>query len=179
MSDVHGSQFEFPQIAPATTLDEVWEIFDPTLAIDPSSAFYIPRTDPKLQKLSWDLKKCKTDLHAFLCGHRGGGKTTELNRICQDREILNKFFTVFLTAQDFGSEVVHLTHDALLVEIGLALIEHGELAVRNPRMVEEFNQWGTQVVTSFVKDESIKAEVGAKANAWLAFFKAQLGMRRE
>lgn len=167
---------QFRSIVPATTLKEIWEVFEPTLLIDPLSEFYIHRTDPKLQKLSFDLKQRKNDLHAFLCGHRGSGKTTELNRLCHDRELQADYETVFLTAQDFGTEVVHLTHDALLVEIGLALAKTGH--VSDP-LREELDAWGRQVVTSFLHDEEMKLEAGAKGSAWLAFFKAQLGSRRE
>ncbi len=178
MSDMHCGDQRFATITPATTMLEVWQVFEPTLVVDPTSEFYIPRTDPKLQKLTFDLKH-KANLHAFLCGHRGSGKTTELNRLCLDREIRDTYLTLFLTAQEFGSEVVHLTHDALLVEIGLALTDEGKKWGMPDALGEELNRWGRQVVNSFVHDEAIKAEVGAKANAWLAFFKAQLGTRRE
>lgn len=179
MNNTPCNDFHFPPLTPATTLNEVWEVFDPTRAVDPTTEFYIPRIDPKLQNLAFKLKHMAADLHAFLCGHRGSGKTTELKRLCLDEKIHEKFFTLFLTAQDFGSEVVHLTHDALLVEMGLSLVEN-RLKLGIPEsLANELNDWGKEVVTSFVKDESLKAEVGATGNAWLAFFKAHLGMRRE
>ncbi|GFO54847.1 hypothetical protein GMSM_18540 [Geomonas sp. Red276] len=167
---------QFRSIVPAKTLKDVWDVFEPTLLIDPRSEFYISRTDPKLQKLSFDLKQSRNDLHAFLCGHRGSGKTTELNRLCHDPEIQSTYETVLLTAQDFGTEVIHLTHDALLVEVGLALSKSGYVS---NGLTEELNSWGRQVVTSFLHDEEMKLEAGAKGNAWLAFFKAQLGSRRD
>jgi hypothetical protein len=167
---------QFRTIVPAVTLKEIWDVFEPTLLIDPRSEFYIHRTDPKLQKLSFDLKLRRNYLHAFLCGHRGSGKSTELNRLCHDPEIQENYETILLTAQDFGSEVVHLTHDALLVEIGLALGKTGQVS---DGLMEELDAWGRQVVTSFLHDEEMKLEAGAKGNAWLAFFKAQLGSRRE
>lgn len=58
------SEFSFPSISPATSLKEIWEVFDPTLAVNPASEFYVPRTDPKLQRLTFDLKQSKADLHA-------------------------------------------------------------------------------------------------------------------
>jgi len=88
-------------------------------------------------------------LHAFLCGHRGSGKSTELKRLCLDKEIQDKYLTLFLTAQDFGSEVVHLTHDALLVEIGILLIDKGLKLGMPVSLAEELSDWGKQVVTSF------------------------------
>lgn len=178
MSDV-CCDYEFQSIVPAASLKEIWDVFEPTLLIDPTSEFYIQRTDPKLQKLTFDLKQTRSDLHAFLCGHRGSGKTTELNRLCHDKEIQVNYEAIFLTAQDFGSEVVHLTHDALLVEIGLALAKKGEEYGMPVSLAKELNDWGREVVTTFLHDESIKAEVGAKGSVWLAYFKAQLATRRE
>lgn len=178
MSEMLCGDQKFPTITPATTMLEVWAVFEPTLVVDPTSEFYIPRTDPKLQKLTFDLKQSKADLHTFLCGHRGSGKTTELNRLCLDAEIQGKYLTILLTAQDFGSEVVHLTHDALLVEIGIALKDVGQKHGMPSSFAEELDVWGRQVVTSFIHDESIQAEVGAKASAWFTYFKAQLGTRR-
>lgn len=173
MADI---QSNFITITPAQNLEEVWQNFDPTLVIDPASAQYIPRTDPELQKLSFDLKHSKHHMHLFLCGHRGSGKTTELNRLCLDEKINEKFFTILLTAKEFGSDGVHLTHDAVMVEIGQRLIQKDFI---DENLKDEFNEWGNTIVQTFLKDETAQATAGAKANAWIAFFKAQLSTRRE
>ncbi len=166
--------------APAANLDQALDIFDPTLAVEPGSDLYIPRNDQQIEKLLFDLKRSRSGLvHAFLCGHRGSGKTTELRRLCQDAEINAKYETVYLTAQNFGSETVHLTHDALLVEIGLALTREEERYRIDAGLKKQFEEWGVQVVKTFLHDEGVRAEVGAKAGYWLAFFKAQLSTRRE
>lgn len=169
-------QSKYTNITPAKTLQDVWQNFDPTLIIDPDSEQYIPRIDSALQKLSFTLINSKHNIHAFLCGHRGSGKTTELNRLCMDEKIKIKYTPIYLTAHEFGNEGVHLTHDAVMVEIGKKLSENSDL---NPDLTAEFNDWGLQVVTTFIKDENVKASAGAKANAWIAFFKAQLSTRRE
>ena len=142
-----GDESGFASIRKASSLTEVWNVFDPTLVIDPTQGFYIPRTDPKLQKLTFDLKRSPHDLKIFLCGHRGSGKTTELNRLRNDLEIKDKYFTIFLTAQDFGAEVVHLTHDALLVEIGSELVTKGSRMGMPDALADKFNEWGREVVT--------------------------------
>jgi hypothetical protein len=165
---------------PAASLERIMDVFDPTLAVDPASEFYIPRRDHQIEKLGFDLKHSRTGLlHAFLCGHRGSGKTTELRRLCQDAAIKEKYETVFLTTQDFGSETVHLTHDALLVEIGLALTREEKRFFVSAGLRDDFEKWGQQVVKTFLHDEGVRAEVGAKAGYWLAYFKAQLSTRRE
>lgn len=166
----------FTEISPARDLKEVWRNFDPTFVVDPASAQYIPRTDPKLDLLSFTLKASDAPVHAFLCGHRGSGKTTELNRLCIDPEITDKFLPVYLTAREFGGEGVHLTHDAVLVEIGRKLVESKAV---DESYGEELDRWGRQIVKTFLKDEAALAEAGAKGSAWFAFFKAQLATRSE
>ncbi|MCP4115531.1 MAG: AAA family ATPase [Desulfobacteraceae bacterium] len=166
----------FTTLTPAKTIEEVWQNFDPTLIIDPASEQYIPRTDPELQKLSFNLKHSRHHIHAFLCGHRGSGKTTELNRLCLDEKITQKFSPIFFTAQEFGSDGVHLTHDAIMVGIGQRLIRNDFI---DAGLKDEFNDWGKTIVKTFLKDEKAQANAGAKANAWIAFFKAQLSTRKE
>ncbi|MGH2397960.1 MAG: hypothetical protein ACRDFW_13505 [bacterium] len=58
----------------AQTLEEVWANFDPTLAVDPATQFYIARQDDRLHSLRFELMRARGDFHAFLCGHRGSGK---------------------------------------------------------------------------------------------------------
>ncbi len=171
--------YEFPPLSPAGTLDEVWTVFNPDLSVDPNSEYYIPRTDPKLGKLSFGLKRSAGFFHAFLCGHGGSGKTTELKRLCLDPDILKKYHAIYMTTKNFTSEFVHLTHDAVMVEIGLKLIEEGKAFDMDPALEKELENWGKQIVNTFLHDENVKTEVGAKPGAWFAFFKAQLGTRRE
>ncbi len=173
------NNFEFPPFLPATNLKEVRINFDPTRAVDPDSEYYIPRTDPQLGMLSFELEGAHSPIHAFLCGHRGSGKTTELKRLCMDPKIITKYFPIFLTTQEFGIEAVHLTHDAVLVEIGLELKKEGKAIGLDPKLGKELENWGKEIVKTFLHNEKVEAEVGAKAGAWSAYFKAQLGTRRE
>lgn len=61
------NQSNFTTITPAKTIEAVWQDFDPTLVIDPTSEQYIPRTDPELQKLSFNLKQGLIITSATLC----------------------------------------------------------------------------------------------------------------
>lgn len=171
--------FKFSEITPATNLDQVYDCFDPILSVDPTSEFYIPRNDQELHKLCFQLKRSKTPLKAFLCGHRGSGKTTELQKLCLDTEIGEKYLPVFLTAQDFGAETVNLTHDALLIEIGLSLVKLGKEHNLQSAYEKDLDTWGQDVVETFLKKESIKTEAGAKGSVWLLYFKALLGTQRD
>ncbi len=163
---------------PAGSLEEIFVLFDPTLEVDPSGPLYIPRTEVGLQRLAFDLRMCRTHMHAFLCGHRGSGKSTELRRLIRDPAIEQNFLTVFLSADKFG-EIVHLTHDALLLEIGLALTKEGKKHGLDANLEKELQAWGREVVKTFLHTEVAETEAGAGANAWIAYFKALLSSRRE
>ncbi len=164
---------------PARTLKEVMRVFDPNRTVDPRSSFYVRRPDLGLRKLSFKLGDSESPLYAFLCGHRGSGKTTELKRLLATQEISERYQTVYLTATTFGDDPVYLTHDALLLEIGFALAEQGKGRRLGKDFGEELHQWGQEIVKTYFHDEAVEAAVGAKASAWLAFFKAQLKARRE
>lgn len=169
------SYTEFTKISPAKNLDGIWHNFDPTLIIDPDSDQYVTRTDPEISKLTSHLLRSRRPFYAFLCGHRGSGKTTELNRLCMDERIRDKYFPLFLTAREFAGDRVNLSDDAVLVEIARKL---NECDVVDKAYEKEINDWGLKVVKTFLKDEAVIAEAGAKAN-WVVFFKALLKTRRE
>jgi len=173
-------EFHYTELTPATTLREVFKNFDPDSIVDPMTDLYTPRTDYQLKRLYLKLDLSSNEsVHAFLCGHQGSGKTSELQRLCQHQDIKDKFTPLYLSVKDFGSDTVHLTHDHVMLEIGLKLVNLGKTIGLSDSYEKEFQKWGTEVVTTFLHDEAAKVEVGAKGNAWLAFFKAQLSSRRE
>ncbi|PCI25555.1 MAG: hypothetical protein COB67_10655 [SAR324 cluster bacterium] len=179
MNDRSTLDFQYTDLTPVKSLEEAWVSFNPNNVVDPRSEFYIPRTDPALSKLTFRLRRTQGVTHAFLCGHRGSGKTTELNRLCSDPEILKKYIPIYLTTQNFGSHSVHLTHDAIMVEITRRLLEEGKNHQLPSAYRDEFNNWGKQIVETFISNDRIKGEIGGNFNAWFAYFKAQLTTRRD
>ncbi len=161
MADI-VSDFEFKPIIPAETLEQMWTVFDPTTAADPRSEFYVPRRDPELQKLLFEFQHTPDPLHVFLCGHRGSGKTTELARLCMDSTIMDNYYPIYLNAQNFIGETVHLTHDAFLVEIGLKIDSVGRSVGLNPSFGKELESWGKQIVETFLHDKTAKTEAVLK-----------------
>lgn len=178
MSSNSFSSFQYTDLTPATTLREVRRNFDPQTVVDPNSEFYIKRTDPGLKMLAFQLADAIGITHAFLCGHGGSGKTTELNRLCNDPEILERYYPVYLTTEKFDSEAVHLTHDAVMVEIVKGLLEAGDEKGLPSVYREDFEKWGQKVVKTFISDDKLKGDIGAKFS-WFALFRAQLSTRQE
>lgn len=173
---------EFTQITPAKDLEVMWNNFDPLLLVNPESPQYIQRKDRELQRLFFDLKHSTKVVHAFLCGHRGSGKTTELSRLCLNKDIIEKYHPLYLKADAFGGDAAHLTVDAVFLEIGRRIValkdESGKPLI--PQNYEnELNDWGQRIVKTMLGDQKVEAQAGGKADWWLAFFKAQLKTRRE
>ncbi len=164
-------------LSPAKNLDEVLDLFELTTDVNVQSDFYVPRDEDGLRKLTKKLIRNR-QFHGFLCGHVGSGKTTELIRLTQDEKIKDLYFPLFISVKDLKIDTANLTHDALLVGIGLQLIEQNELHL-NANYADEINQWGKTLVKTFIKDERVDAEVGAKAGAWLVYFKSMLKSRNQ
>ncbi|MEE8367133.1 MAG: hypothetical protein V3S30_02340 [Thermoanaerobaculia bacterium] len=94
-------------------------------------------------------------------------------------EIQQRYLTLFLTTADFGNDSVHLTHDGLLVEIGRGLVRLGKEHDMPKQLADELDLWGREMVKTFLKSEAAETAVGARGDAWLAFFRATLKNRRE
>ncbi len=81
----------YSSIKKVETLRDVPAAFHPNQILNPSSEFYVERDDLQLKMLFKRLVNAQANMHAFLCGHRGSGKTTELLRICRDQSINEKY----------------------------------------------------------------------------------------
>ncbi len=163
---------------PASDLAGIRRIFHPAIVVDPGTDLYEPRNEVELTKLAMDLADAVAPIHAFVCGHRGSGKSTELGRLVARPEMREAYETLFLSAADFGNDAVDLTHDALLVEIGLVLAARARLLGVANDGVERLEAWGAEVVKTVSHVEGIDLEAGVGAALW-ARFKAQLRSRRD
>lgn len=163
---------------PAKNLDEVLDLFELTAEVNVQSDFYITRDEDGLRKLTKKLLRNR-QFHGFLCGHVGSGKTTELMRLKADKKITALYFPLLISVKDLKIDNAHLTHDALLLGMGLQLIEQTNQQQLSRQYTDELNQWGKTLLNTFIKDERIDAQVGTKADAWLVFFKSMLTSRNQ
>jgi hypothetical protein len=62
-------------------LKEAYRALDPAHPLDPESPFYVSRPDNPVSRIIAEFKMTDTPRQYLLTGHRGTGKTTELNRI--------------------------------------------------------------------------------------------------
>lgn len=80
---------EFKQ---ATNLEDAWYNFDPdlTLPMPEGEAFYI-RREKSLARLTSDLLRVRKAKKYFVCGHKGSGKSTELNYLASNEDLKKRF----------------------------------------------------------------------------------------
>jgi predicted AAA+ superfamily ATPase len=77
----------------ANDLDLAWSNFDPFFPLPADCPFHVEREGKPLNKLIRALlREHRQPPKYFFSGHRGCGKSTELNRLAADEKIKQKFF---------------------------------------------------------------------------------------
>lgn len=166
---------------PAETIEEIYANFDPAIPLTDNSPFYSPRQEDQFRALKYKLKTAKGCQCHFLSGHRGGGKTTELRKLAGEPELNKRYAIIYMTITDFGKDTADLTHDAVLLEMGLCMVKklkEGGFSEAST-YEKELEKWGREIIKISTKSESAETEAGAKADAWLVYFKTLLRTRRE
>jgi len=102
----------------ATTLEEAWSRFDPQTPLPVGSPFYVEREDNPLGYLERGLLQVQGRLPKyFFAGHRGCGKSTELNRLVVAPRILERYWPVKFSVRD-KCDFNDLSHVEVLLAIG-------------------------------------------------------------
>ncbi|MEK7397544.1 MAG: ATP-binding protein, partial [Candidatus Poribacteria bacterium] len=79
----------------AKNLDDIYTIFDPSQPLPGVSEYYVKRKYNPLEEIKRNLLLNNIHPPKYLfAGHRGSGKSTELNRLMAYPEIQEKYFTV-------------------------------------------------------------------------------------
>lgn len=107
----------------ATNLDDVWINFDPYTPLTANSDFYVERPGKPLLDLRRALlrsRRLSRPPKYYLSGHRGAGKSTEMNRLAMDEDIRDQFIVIHYSIRDF-SDVNDLDQVDVLFTIGAQL----------------------------------------------------------
>jgi histone H3/H4 len=104
----------------ASNLDEAWINFDPYTPLPAGSPFYVDRPGNPLSFLKWALLRSHELPRSpkyFFSGHRGSGKSTELNRLAADTDVRRQFVIIYYSIRDFA-DVNDLDHLDILFTMG-------------------------------------------------------------
>jgi energy-coupling factor transporter ATP-binding protein EcfA2 len=100
-------------------LKEAYRALDPAHPLDPDSPFYVPRPDNPVSRIIAEFQMTDTPRQYLLTGHRGTGKTTELNRIA---EALSPHYAV----QSINADSIIPLHDRVSDNLRDAILASAE-----------------------------------------------------
>ncbi len=168
-------------LVPADSLDDVYKTLSPLpLTTGPQlDAFYTNlegvRGESLVDRLKLDLIRAHGGLHfkAFLMGHQGVGKSTELRRL--EREMQSKYKIVRINAvRDFNPGNIK-PYDILLVML-MSLAGHPEIRQPSGELIDEIWRWfaAEQTITTRRTAQTASAEAGIGVEAgslWASLLK--------
>ncbi len=165
----------------ATTLVEAIQRFSPQPIQfgtgSTNEAFYVQRPDDPLADLRVQLLSSPTASEkTLLAGHRGSGKSTELNRLAADPEVLAHYKVVSFSVKD-ALELTDVDHVDLLFTLVARTVEalssgNAPFALSD-KTVKALERWRSSVVERMeqtIKGSSADLSAGIDAKGLLGFF---------
>lgn len=162
----------------ADNLDIAWSNFDPLYPLPANCPFHVEREDRPLNKLKRALlREHRQPPKYFFSGHRGCGKSTELNILAADNEINKKFFVIKYSVKDV-CDVNNLSYIDVLFSLSAQLfIGYSDIGKElRKELIESLENWKNDVVEQ-VREE-IDSFEGAIEGGLKGFFLSVLGKFR-
>ena len=148
----------------ATNLLEVYDIFDPQepLIEEKLKEFYVERASP-IENIRNAMIGAERPSKVLFTGHRGGGKTTELNRLIE--EIQDDFFIVSFSVKD-KLNIFDLEHTDILLIIAAEIYENVIKEVKlDKSLVKELDAWTTKSIIESIEEKEKGIKLGAGFSA--------------
>jgi len=165
----------------AKDLDQAYTNFEPTRALPGVSEFYVQRTKNPLDVMKRALMRESFEpLKYLFSGHRGSGKSTELNRLIAYSDVKEKYFIAHYSVYDV-LDVAGLDYTDLLFSIGAQIfIEADKQAVTmRDSLLKQLREWGSAIEQETESGRKIGVEGGLGIPLTDFFNKAQLKLRLE
>ena len=145
----------------AENLDLAWSNFEPFYPLPANSPFHVERKGIPLNRLKRALlRQHRQSPKYFFSGHRGCGKSTELNRLAADGDINEKFFIVKYSVKEV-CDVNNLNYVDVLFSIGAQLyiqyIDSGKKL--KPELIEQLEGWKHSIEKISEEETSIAATI--------------------
>ncbi|VVB93502.1 AAA ATPase domain protein [uncultured archaeon] len=145
----------------ADNLDLAWSNFDPFFPLPADCPFHVEREGKPLNKLIRALlREHRQPPKYFFSGHRGCGKSTELNRLVADAEINKKFFIIKYSVKDV-CDVNNLNYVDVLFSIGAQLYIQYIDAGKELRseLIKDLENWKKTIEKVLEEKTSIKSSL--------------------
>lgn len=160
----------------AEDLDLAWSNFDPFFTLPANCPFHVEIEGKPLNKLIRALlRQHRQPPKYFFSGHRGCGKSTELNWLAVDEEINKKFFIVKYSVKDV-CDVNNLNYVDVLFSIGAQLyIQYIKAGKKlEPELIEELEDWGGSIEHEMGKAESAGVSMEGGIGAFFLSLQAKI-----
>ncbi len=136
--------------------------FDPSYPLPAACPFHVEREDKPLDRLKTALLiEHKQSPKYFFSGHRGCGKSTELNNLAADENVKKKFYIVKYSVKDV-CDVNNLNYIDVLFSIGAQLylqyIEKGKEL--SPVLKAELENWEKTIEKTFEEKTFLETSLG-------------------
>jgi hypothetical protein len=169
----------------AQDLDLAWSNFDPFFTLPAGCPFHVEPEDKPLDRLKRALlRQHRQPPKYFFSGHRGCGKSTELNRLAADDEIKERFFIVKYSVKDV-CDVNNLDYIDVLFSIGAQLyIQYLEAGGKlESGLIKELDGWKNSIIekeaaASTSAEVSIESGIKAFFISFLAKIKSEDSTRK-
>ena len=160
----------------AEDLDLAWSNFDPFFTLPANCPFHVEREGKPVNKLIRALlRQHRQPPKYFFSGHRGCGKSTELNWLAVDEEINKKIFIVKYSVKDV-CDVNNLNYVDVLFSMGAQLyiqyIDAGKEL--NPELIKELESWGGSIVQEMERIKSVGVSMKGGIEAFFLSLQAQI-----
>ncbi len=163
--------------AVADNLDLAWSNFDPFFTLPADCPFHVEREGKPLNRLKRALLRENRQLPKyFFSGHRGCGKSTELNRLHVDEGMNKKYFIVKYSVKDV-CDVNNLNYVDVLFSIGAQLYIQYTTAGKElrPGLITALEAWKKTVVEKITEEKtSTEISGGAGIKAFFLSFLAKI-----
>lgn len=155
-------------------LEDVYKNFDPLVPLPGNSEFYVQRKRNPLNNIRQILlRENPSPLKILFSGHRGSGKSTELNQLMADDEIQKDYFVIHYSVKQV-LDTAGLDYIDLLVSIGAqTYLKAQEMGLMDrDSLLNELDKWRSTIEKEVEKGFTTGGEGGISAG--LANFFNQL-----
>ncbi|MCP4696627.1 MAG: hypothetical protein GY862_07235 [Gammaproteobacteria bacterium] len=138
-------------------------------------AYYVERQDEALAEMKESLLTEDNPLKILYTGHIGSGKSTELNKLSCDEEILKKFIVApFSILRDY--DPYDISYQDILLAIGSEIFSKArQINLKlSKRFLDQLDKAKDTVIKTETETTGSEAAVEAKISAWFATLAGRL-----
>jgi hypothetical protein len=175
-----------PEISIAQNLNEASLLLDCYRTLDPKQRevferYYIPRPEAKDTELIQESKRARKSerpFHWFFTGHTGSGKSTELNRLRDNRELTRNYVPLYIDFTEGIPEtrIVEIDYTEVILEMAVACVGTAETlgCTFSKDLADYIDKWGKDIQFEKTVYTETEGEAGIKLDGWFGWLREQI-----